>query len=253
VFDFPVVGSDAPHDDPSAFDAFLARATSDPNVLGVALHGSRGFDAYVKEQSDVDAFVIVDHEPERWRTPHGGPVEAWPMTLEEFREHALPGNRDAWNRSAFLGVKVVLDKLDGEIARIVQRKRKLTDDEARAIVAVSLDDYINALFRSLHNLDAGRELEGRLDAMDTIPPLLTTVFALDARVRPFNKWLLHEVEARPLSIEGFIPLVEQLASEPTTSVQRAVFRAVERAARDAGHGPRIDAWEPDVAWLRGSG
>jgi hypothetical protein len=253
VFVFPLIDPGDAHDDRSAYDAFLRRAVSDPNVLGLVLYGSRGFDVYVTEESDVDVIVVVDHEPEPWRTQHGGPVEAWPMTLQEFREHALPGNRDAWNRSAFLGVKVVLDRLDGEISRIVDRKRELTQDEARAIVSVNLDDYINALYRSLHNLEAGRELEGRLDAMETIPPLLTTVFALDNRVRPFNKWLRHQIEARALSIEGLVPLVERLLSEPTTSVQRAVFRLVDRAARDAGHGAEIDSWEPDVAWLRGSG
>jgi hypothetical protein len=253
MFDFPEIDPGGRLYDPSAYEAFLRHAVSDPNVLGLVLHGSRGFNAYVTEESDVDVIVVVDHEPEQWRTQHGGPVEAWPMTLQEFRDHALPGDRDAWNRSAFLGVKVVLDKLDGEIGRIVRRKRELAADEARAIVASSLDDYINALFRSLHNLEAGRELEGRLDAMETIPPLLTTVFALETRVRPFNKWLIHEVRANPLSIEGFIPLIDDLLREPTTSVQRAVFRSVERAARDAGHGAEIDSWEPDVAWLRGSG
>jgi hypothetical protein len=237
-------------DDLSAYEAFLQRADSDANVIGLVLHGSRGFGDYVTEASDVDVIVVVDHDPEGWRTPHGGPVEAWPMTLQEFREHAMPGNPDAWNRSAFLGVKVVIDKLDGEIARIVDRKRNLTDIEARAIVIASLDDYINALFRSLHNLKAGRELEGRLDAMDTLPPLLTTVFALDTRIRPFNKWLRHQVQAQPLSIDGFVDLVEQLVREPTAAVQRTVFRAVETAARDAGYGAEIDSWEPDVAWLR---
>jgi len=239
-----------PHDDLSAYAAFLRRAESDPNVVGLLLHGSRGFDAYLTEESDVDVIVVVNHDPEGWRTPHGGPVEAWPMTLQEFREHAMPGNHDAWNRSAFLGVKVVIDKLDGEIARIVDRKRNLTDVEARAIFIVSLDDYINALFRSLHNLEAGRELEGRLDAMDTLPPLLTTVFALDTRIRPFNKWLRHQVHAQPLSIDGVVDLVEQLVREPSAAVQRAVFRTVETAARDAGFGAEIDGWEPDVAWLR---
>jgi hypothetical protein len=239
-----------PHDDLSAYEAFRQRAESDTNVVGLLLHGSRGFDAYLTQESDVDVIVVVDHDPDGWRTPHGGPVEAWPMTLQEFREHAMPGHRDAWNRSAFLGVKVVIDKLDGEIARIVDRKRNLTDVEARAIFIASLDDYINALFRSLHNLEAGRELEGRLDAMETIPPLLTTVFALDTRVRPFNKWLRHQAQAQPLSIDGVVDLVEQLVREPSAVVQRAVFRTVETAARDAGFGTEIDSWEPDVAWLR---
>jgi len=251
VPDFPVTDPGDPRDDRPTYEAFLRRAENDANVLGLVLHGSRGFDAYLTEQSDVDAIVVVDRDPLEWRTAHGGPVEAWPMTLAEFREHALPGTRDAWNRPAFLGVKVVLDKLGGEISRIVDRKRELTRNEAPVIVANSLDDYVNVLFRSLHNLEAGRLLEGRLDALETIPPLLATVFALENRVRPFNKWLLHEVQARPLSIEGFIPLVEQLARDPTTTIQRTIFRTVERAARGAGHGPGIDSWEPDVAWLRG--
>jgi hypothetical protein len=239
-------------DSQTAYDAFLRRAESDPNVVGVLLHGSRGFDAYVTAESDVDVIVVVDRDPEEWRTSYGGPLEAWPMTLQEFREHAMPGNRDAWNRSAFLGVKVVLDRLDGEIARIADRKRKLTAEEARAMFAESLDDYINSLFRSLHNLEAGREVEGRLDAMDALPRLLTALFALDGRIRPFNKWLMHEVETKPLSIDGIIPLVEQLAREPTAAVQRSVFRTVVRAVRAAGHGAEIDKWEPHVAWLRGA-
>ena len=36
--------------------------------------------------------------------------------------------------------------------------------------ATALDDYINALYRSLRNLEGGRALGGRLDAVESIGP-----------------------------------------------------------------------------------
>ena len=195
--------------------------------------------------------VIVEEGPGLWRTPHGSPVEIWPMDLAEFRGHALPGSVDAWNRPTFLGSRVVLDRLDGEIDRIVARKSKLDSDEAIAIAAASLGDYVNSLYRSLRGLEAGRDLEGRLDALESLSPLLTTAFALEGRVRPFNKWLRHELTVRPLRIPRLLYLVDRIAADPTVDLQRDMFRTMERAARRAGHGAVIDGWGPDVSWLRG--
>jgi hypothetical protein len=250
-------GTSEPPDDPRPqaasppYDAFVSRAEADPNVLGLILAGSRGFDAYVTEGSDYDVYVVVRDDATPWQTPHGSPVETWAMTIEAFRRRGLPGSEDAWDRPAFLGAQIVLDKLDGEIARIVDRKRVLTTDEATAIGAASLGDYINALYRSLRNLEAGRDLEGRLDALESLSPMLTTAFALESRVRPFNKWLRHELTARPLAIEGLIALVDRIVTDPAPSVQREAFRLLERAARDGGHGRVVDSWEPDLHWLQG--
>jgi len=236
----------------AAYTDLRRRAEADSNVVGLVLAGSRGFDAYVTDGSDFDVYVVLGGDQVTdWRTPHGSPVETWPMTLEIFRDHALSGPADAWNRPTFLGAQVVLDKLDGEIGRIVDRKRVLTTAEAEAIAVASLDDYINSLYRSLRNLEAGRDLEGRLDALESLSPLLTTVFALESRVRPFNKWLRHEIAARPLTLAGLIPLVDRMAMDPTPTTQREAFRLIEAAARERGHGGVVDSWEPDVDWLRG--
>jgi hypothetical protein len=81
--------------------------------------------------------------------------------------------------------------------------------------------------------------------------MLTTVFALEGRVRPFNKWLRHELARHPLEFEDLAGLADAMAAEPTTETQRDAFRRLEIAARSAGQGPVIDSWEPDVAWLRG--
>ena len=85
----------------------------------------------------------------------------------------------------------------------------------------------------------------------SLSPLLTTVFALESRVRPFNKWLRHEIAARPLALDGLIPLVDRMATDSATSAQREAFRLIEGPARNRGHGGVIDSWEPDIDWLRG--
>jgi lincosamide nucleotidyltransferase A/C/D/E len=233
------------------FEAFVRRAEADPDVVGIVLMGSRGYEAYVGEDSDHDPMVIVKRDPESWRTRHGSSVEAWPMTLERFRSHGLPGDVDAWNRPAFLGVRVVLDRLDGEIGQLVARKRTHEPEEARSLASYNLDGYLNSLYRSLRNLEAGRDLEGRLDALESLGPLMTAIFAFEGRVRPFNKWLRHELGQRPLAFGDLAGLIDCLASDPSIENQRRAFRRVETAARFFGHGEVVDSWEPDVDWLRG--
>jgi hypothetical protein len=234
-----------------AYGDLLERARADPNVVGVLVLGPAASEKFVTDRSDIDCYMITRTADGSWSTPHGSSVEVWSMTLEAFRRHALEGEPDAWNRPTFLRTRIDLDRLDGEIDRIVERKRSLADDEAQRLATAALDDYTNSLYRSLRNLEAGRSLEGRLDAIESIGPLLTTVFALEGRVRPFNKWLIAELEDRPVSMAELLEFVEGIARDADPSVQRRAFRAVEAAARAAGLGAVVDGWEPDVLWLRG--
>lgn len=234
------------------YRAFLARATADDDVVGVVLFGSRGSGPFATDASDFDVFVVVRRAVDRWPYVHGAAVETVATTLDVFEGYALAGSPGAWNRPSFVYARVELDKLGGEIGRIVERKRRLTPDEARALASEALDDYVNALYRSLRNLEAGRDLEGRLDAAESIPPLLTTVFALEGRVRPFNKWLRYDLERKPPAIDGLLERIDRIVRDGDPGEQRSLFRDVERQARGAGHGGVIDGWEPDVDWLRGT-
>ena len=208
---------------------------------------------FVTDRSDFDVFVIVRRPDDRWRFIYAAPVEMVQLLLEDFESYGLPDGRDAWNRPAFLFARVEVDRLDGAIEGIVERKRRLTPDETKRIAGESLDDYINTLYRSLRNLEAGRGLEGRLDAIESLSPLLTTAFALDGRVRPFNKWLRYDLDREPLTMDGVLELVERIVRDPSSDAQRAVFRDIERHARSLGYGAAIDDWEPYVPWLRGEG
>lgn len=230
----------------------LERAAASDNVVGVLLTGSRAAGAFVTEGSDFDAYVILRESEPGWHTPRGASVEIWPITIEAFRLHALPGSGTEWDRPSFLDARVDLDKLGGEVRRIVDEKRRLRPREARRTASAALDTYIYALIRSLRNQEAGRRLEGRLEAMEALPPLLTAAFALEGRVRPFNKWLRHELVRRPLPIGDLAYQVERIAVHAAPSDQRRLFRSLEELARGAGHADVVDAWQPDLAWLRGS-
>ncbi len=233
------------------YEELLQRAQADDNVLGLILAGSRGAGIFATDRSDFDTYLILRTPEDGWRAGHGEPVEIWPLTIEEFRRHALVGEPDAWNRPTFLYARAEIDKLDGEIKRLVEQKARLTSGEVGQIVPDALDGYINSLYRSLKNLQDGRDVEGRLDAVESLPMLITTAFALENRVRPFNKYLRHELEARPLPTLA-IDAIERIARTATPSVQRAVFRDIERRARRAGFGSIVDGWNPDVPWLRGA-
>ena len=240
----------------AAYASLLQRAQADDQVVGVVVFGSRAIGADLTPGSDVDCFVIVDataDEAERWRT-HGSEVEAWPMTLEAFRTHALHGDDGAWNRPTFIRARVDLDKLDGGIGAIVERKRRLSPDEAAAIVRDSLDDAINMLYRALKSAEAGRREPARFDAAQAIGPLLTTAFAFESRVRPWNRWLERELAIEPLEAPAFVDLIARassLAADPTPGSIHAAFRMLDEAARGAGYGGMVDDWEPYVGWLRG--
>ena len=240
--------------DPVAvYEAILERARGDRNVVGVLVVGGRATGELLTASSDVDAFVITRTADPSWTTAHGSPVDVRTMTLDEFRSYALEGSSDEWDRPTFLRARVDLDREGGGagIAHLVAQKASLGAHEARRMAQAALDDYINSLYRSLRNIEAGRLLEGRLDAGESIGPLLTTAFALEGRVRPFNKWLVVELRRRPLRVDGLLEDVERIVVEASPAAQRRAFLKIDRAARAAGQGAVVDSWEPDVGWLRG--
>jgi hypothetical protein len=237
------------------FAALLEHARDDPNIVGLLLTGSRGLGAYVTPDSDFDAYVILrdgallDEYAERFPSEHGDPVEYILLSLESFRAHALPGSPSRWNAYTFAHVEPLLDKLGGEIGRIAVAKTMPGPDDARDFFG----GYVNLYYRARKNLAAGRQLEGRLDAAESLPWLLDFVFAAHGRVRPFNKWLRWELEQHPLEEpwrESLLARVEQVLSTGDLDTQRSLFRDAEALAGARGLDDEVESWGPDAAFLR---
>jgi hypothetical protein len=225
------------------------------------LTGSRGRGFCVRPDSDWDVRLVVrdgtfDDCVERYGTPHGSPVEVAVYRLTTFALAGLPGSGSEWDRYSYVRAELVLDALEGELAAIVARKARLEEAEAGTIAAAALDDYVNSYYRAARNHRNDLALESHLDAAESAGPLLTTLFAFDGRVRPFNKFLAVELELEPLPGETWaapvlLPRLEAIVSSGDLETQQELFRDVESLARERGHGGVIDGWEPDVAWLRG--
>jgi hypothetical protein len=239
-----------------AYGDLLALARRDPNVIGLFLGGSRG-KGLVTERSDYDVYVIVGKKVGEYRRRfplrHGDDPEIIVMSVAEFRRHAAVGSESEWNRYTFAHVLPVVDRT-GEISELLEEKGSLPRDEARRIAAQALDDYMNQYYRSAKNFRDGNEFTGRLDAAESIPYFLTTLFALHERVRPYNKYLPWELEQHPLpgdewSAERLLRLLDAVR-EGDLAAQRSLFRDVERLARERGLGDVVDGWGADAAWLR---
>ncbi|GGK01050.1 hypothetical protein GCM10011583_35590 [Streptomyces camponoticapitis] len=242
------------------FTDFITRASASPGVLGLVLSGSQARQGMATARSDHDVYVITADDgaavpsavAEGRRSPA---LDVMPLSLSEFRTHALPGDTYAWDRYAFVHSQVLLDRLDGTITRLVHEKAVLKDHEAHRLVRSGMDAYINSLYRSAKSHRDGRPAVAHLDAAESVPYLLTVVFALHRRVRPYNKYLPWELEHHPLgapqwAADTLLPRIRRVLADGDLATQHALFATVERAARQAGHASVLDSWGTDIDLLR---
>jgi hypothetical protein len=233
---------------PATLDDLVRRCERDRRVVGAVLSGSQAREGMATAQSDIDVYVIVTAAgTTRWRTTRTPGLDTIVMSLEEFRQ---PG--DAWNRYSFTHARVLLDRLDGEIARLVAAKGRLGRDEARAVVAEALDGYLNFAYRAAKNRRGGRPIEARLDAAESVPWLLTTVFAFHGRLRPYNRYLRWELERYPLGSARWDGLAAMMVRvlDGDVEAQQYLFAAVEDEARGRGFADVLNAWSDELALLR---
>jgi hypothetical protein len=238
---------------PLTYDSFVALATADPAVVGLVLKGSRAHEGMATEYSDHDLYVVVADgattELTRFtghRTPE---LDLVLVSRAEFDAAGRPG----FERYALARARVVLDRLDGGIARMVAAKGRLEADEAFEACAEWLDAYANSLYRSVKNGRDGQRLAARLDAADSVRFLLELLFALDRRPRPYNKYLEWELSRYPLpgwDTELLLDSVDRISCTGDVGTQRRLFGRVEGVARQAGHGGVLDAWGEDLELMR---
>jgi Nucleotidyltransferase domain len=231
------------------FDDLLEAARSREDVVGLYVFGSRGRDFMVDERSDWDVCVVLADPEARERFDrefpyaHGARVEIVSTTLDGIRNES-----SEHGRYAAAHADVVLDKTGGELTRVVAEQESLPSGTRDAVVREALDGYINQTYRSLR-------YGTRLDAVEAIPYALRTIFALENRVRPYNKYLEWELRHHPLdgwTADDLLPLLDRVLTGERKA-QHELFELIEEPARREGFGDVVDGWEPDLDWLRGSG
>ncbi|MFF4660625.1 hypothetical protein [Streptomyces sp. NPDC001381] len=238
---------------PLTYDAFVELAVADSAVLGLVLKGSHAHDGMITPHSDHDLYVIVADDAttdlSRFTGHRSAELDLVIVTLTEFRGTGMPGRE----RYALARGRVVVDRLDGGIARILAGWARLDADEAFRDAGGWLDAYINSLYRSVKNHRDGLALAARLDAADSMRFLLELLFALHRRPRPYNKYLEWELARYPLpgwDTDVLLRAVDRISAAGEVSLQRQLFTLVENAVREAGHGQVLDAWGDDLVLMR---
>ncbi len=228
----------------AALDEVLTR--DDSAILGIVLSGSaaRGM---ASQHSDVDVYVVLtDDAAEGLATSRSPAIDEIPKTLGDLENVPPWGTNDYFFRWSFAYAQVLRDETGGRIAEAVRRQARLTPAEARHLLVDGdqLDGYVNFAYRALKSARDGRALESRLDAVETLAWWLNVVFALEDRVRPYNKYLGWELREHPLSVpewsaERLLPQVEAVLDGDADAV-RAAYAVVEREcfAWDERHGGR---------------
>jgi hypothetical protein len=236
-----------------SYDAFVELATADPAVVGLVLKGSRAHEGMTTEHSDHDLYVVLAEGATTALTRFHGhrtpELDLVVLSLDEFLAAGMPG----FERYALARARIVLDRLDGGIAGILAAKARFGVEEAFQEAGAWLDAYANSLYRSVKNDRDGQALAARLDAADSVRFLLETVFALDRRPRPYNKYLEWELTRFPLpdwNTATLLDAVHHITATGDVSAQRRLFNQVETVSRRAGHGPVLDAWGEDLRLMR---
>lgn len=218
----------------SAYEELLSRAHADPAVVGLVLTGSQARDM-ATEHSDVDIFVVVPERGGQWsRTTRTPELDTIVVTTAQ-----LADTSDRWQRYAFRGARVLMDRLDGRIAELVNAQATLTAAEIDAWVREELDGYVNFVYRAAKNRRDGRHELARLEEIEAAPWFLWTLFALYGRVRPYNKCLRWELETYPLPDPWTADyLLDALLDRPSR-----LYRELEKAVRAKGFGDVLDSWD----------
>ncbi|MEW1914522.1 hypothetical protein AB0442_40115 [Kitasatospora sp. NPDC085895] len=233
------------------FAAFVADATADPAVVGLVLKGSRAHDGMITRHSDHDLYVILaDDATSELAALDGYRSARLDLVVTNLGQFRQPAD---WERYAIARSRVLLDRSDGEVTRIITAMGRLGAEDAFRSGAALLDAYANSLYRSVKNHRDGNPLAGNLDAADSVGFLLDLLFALDRRPRPYNKYLAWELDRFPLPGWESSELLETVARITATgevAPQQRLFARVEAVARAAGHATVLDAWGEDLLLMR---
>lgn len=236
--------------------------TDDSDVVGLVLSGSaaRGL---ATAWSDVDVHVVLAEGAEKRQVVRTAQLDQVPVLLYEL-ERPPPFGSDGWAyRWSYAWAPVLRDATGGRVTAAVQRQATLTRHERRAVVTARLDGYVNLTYRALKSDRAGRRLERRLDAAESVPWLLDVVFALSYRVRPYGSYLAWELRQHPLEVpewsaDVLLPRLQALLDGDAAAL-RDVVAVVERECRRTDNddaplefGATFDAWGSGLELIRGT-
>lgn len=231
------------------YEAFFKKAESDERIIGIMLSGGRGKGVF-SPNSDYDVILISTDEgfegvkKEYIKTEY---IDSLPHSISDFKEYAKTGTRTQYDKYTFTHNSVLVDKT-GELEKLIEEKGSLSSDDAKKVAREALGGYLNSLHRYFKSIRNEKLFAAHLHAIDTIPRIITFLFAIENRVRPFNDFLEFELENYPLkklpiTSSDFITKIQSIAKNTDISTQKELLEIMRKLAIENGHDDRIKDWE----------
>ncbi|MCX6793257.1 MAG: nucleotidyltransferase domain-containing protein [Candidatus Falkowbacteria bacterium] len=238
------------------FNSIVSEAENDSNVLGMILVGSRG-KGFENEHSDFDAIIILSDKAseeimQQYKNKKSVDMDLNIFTLTDFKNYATWDSSMAWDRYTFAHVKILINKIEN-LEELIKDKGYIPSDKQKQFIEWWIDGYINGVFRSIKALRNKNEFGARLEATNSILDLLTLVFGINGRHRPFlgyteKELLKYPLEKLPWEHNDFIKLISIVLETSDLKTQQKLLQDTENWCIELGYGHIIDAWEGKDKW-----
>ncbi len=238
------------------FQTIINEAETSPDILGLVLIGSRG-KGFENENSDYDAIIITtDEAMERTKKEYtdkkNTQIDLFIYSLSDFRNYALWESPEAWDRYNFAHTKILVDKTK-DLGEIIKDKGYIPKDKQKQFIEWWIDGYVNGVFRSVKCIRNNNSFGAHLEAVNSMLDLLTLVFGINGRHRPFLSYVEKELIAYPLdempwTTEDFIKKISTVLETADLKTQQGLLKDVETWCRKIGYGHIFDAWEGKDKW-----
>ena len=230
------------------YQQILKQSQNDPDILGFILVAGRG-KGFSTEYSDYDVYIIVSDdkfETAKEKYKSANEVDIFLHTLSSFKDYASWGSNFEWDRYNFAYVKAQIDKT-GDIQKIINEKSAVPKDKIIEASKFNLGAYINYYYRSIKNNRDGNTFASYLDASESVIWLIAFVFSIEGRVKPYNKYLVWELEEHPLEFllwnpKKFIEIIEEILQTGDIDLQKEVFQKICNLALKKGYEDEIKDW-----------
>ena len=174
-------------------------------------------------------------------------------SLSDFKTFAGWESPESWDRYNYAHVKILVDKTGGELEKIVHKKGHIPQDKLDKFIDWWIDGYVNGVYRSVKCIRNGSLFGAHIEAANSMLDLLTLVFAMNGRHRPFLGYVEKELKAYPLerlpwSSDEFVAKMKKVLETADLKTQQELLSGIEKLSREMGHGKMFDGWEGKDKW-----
>jgi len=239
------------------YEQILKEAKENDDIVGFILVGSRG-KGFENEHSDYDAVLISSDEgatvlSKKYGKKKFDNLDLSIRSLSDFKTFAGWESPESWDRYNYAHVKILVDKTNGELEKIVQEKGQIPSDKLSKFIDWWIDGYVNGVYRSVKCIRNNNLFGAHLEVVNSMLDLLTLVFAMNGRHRPFLGYVQKELEQYPLEhlpwkAEEFVKKIKIVLETADLETQQELLSGIEKMSRETGHGHMFDGWEGKDKW-----